>query len=1180
MSNLGQAITDVVAIAAAIIVAVYVPGGAAYAPAILAAGGLIGSIAFPTKQPGVTGPRLTDHQTTTATLGDPLPICWGTVALNGVVCFLDAVVEHSQTSTVGGKGSSQTITNYTYTQSIGIALCVGPIVDILRIWENGQLVYDKRPIQTGESADDYSKRVTQTNAYATAGYVVYKGTETQDPDPTITLMYGTGQTPPWPGMAYVVYPNRTLRVDQALHHPTFKFEVVATATTELTIAAPTWLPSVPDDFNGRSFNQLNFAVDWPHDRFFLIGGGVGNDNPERLEAWTLSTNTEYAEVPLPPEDNLVTGVIADPYTGIVYVDNGGTYIAYDPVTLEVKGSMTVDSTYLTTVQWAFAQTSDYTGVNVNVLAMIGTFEDTVAVCDVGTLTYVAAESLSFPGYKIRLSLGTTESSGKVPVWWISQYLPTFSGTSTGIRWVKLAYTPAPSIITAGVFTNAGIAITAPGDLVPGWTFLSSVDGNRLDASDGCVIFEAIGGNATVSNDIYIVKVDPTTGAVKWRLDINTVNVGLPNNASNDSVITDNQLYLNTTTGYIIIDTANGTYTSYDLAAQLVAKGIEGMGGSSASTSVQGGMIALASSGPAVIFADRVNKGLTPISQIVHDICIRSTLTEDEIDISKMDSTGVWGYALQSATVNGRDAIQPMQGVGFFDCVQGGETLKFVTRGGAPVVTLSQSDLGAFESDSTDDPDPNVAVTGMLESDLPMQMRLKYISYEHTYQDGEQLSLPRYDTDATQIVDVSLAVVLNDDQAAQIIEINWNQSWQRYKTYTAALDMSKSFLEPTDPVLLQVKDTLVRAMVVKIDDSSQILRKVTFCSDDDGIYVSTAVASPAPPQTTMIFYADSTLQLLDIPLLRDQDDTNRVSAPIYTAVAPTSNDKWSGAQIQISNDGTTFALLGSSNGRAAMGTATTALADARSAVPDETNTLTITFDDGAAIPTSISDDDMDNGLNAAALINADGTVELLQFRDVTPIGGVANTIMVSHFYRGRRGTETMTGGHDVGNRVVMLSPLTIQVVDTDLTTLDKPEYWKAGSLNTAGTASSVQAFTDLGRSLMPWAPCNIHAVLGTGGTPDILVNAVRRARIGASQWVDGETNNLPLAEDFEEYEMDVYNGSAVARTIQSTSLPVTYAHADIITDFGSIPSTLTVALYQISHQVGRGFASIQTIDVEH
>lgn len=189
-------------------------------------GMLVGEQIFPTQLPGVHGPRLLDNRTTNAKVGGVVFEVFGVDVVPGTVIWMGPVIEVAHTEEVGGKGggTEQTQTTYSYKQPIALGLCRGPKAGILRIWENGKLVFDARPLQEGEPVFDYLLRQLRTSEYRET-FELYSGGTHQLPDPTIEMYRGAGDTPAYRGLMYMVYPARELQPEQALRHPNFKIEI-------------------------------------------------------------------------------------------------------------------------------------------------------------------------------------------------------------------------------------------------------------------------------------------------------------------------------------------------------------------------------------------------------------------------------------------------------------------------------------------------------------------------------------------------------------------------------------------------------------------------------------------------------------------------------------------------------------------------------------------------------------------------------------------------------------------------------------------------------------------------------------------------------------------------------------------------------------------------------------------
>jgi hypothetical protein len=180
-------------------------------------------------------------------------------------------------------------------------------------------------------------------------------------------------------------------------------------------------------------------------------------------------------------------------------------------------------------------------------------------------------------------------------------------------------------------------------------------------------------------------------------------------------------------------------------------------------------------------------------------------------------------------------------------------------------------------------------------------------------------------------------------------------------------------------------------------------------------------------------------------------------------------------------------------------------------------------------------------------------------------------------RGRRGTEVFTGAHAVGDLFVLLDDDGVARRPLGLDRLGDTFHYRAvgrgGELRDARTAQLTLA----GNDLKPYAPAQLKAT-GSWGS-NVTLSWQRCTRVGG-ELIDG-TGEVPLAEDSEEYEVEILDGpsGAVLRTETGLSGPeFTYTTAMQSADFGMAQTELTFRVYQISAQVGRGFAGEGTVDV--
>lgn len=194
------------------------------------AGSMLGNVLDP---PQSQGPRLTDLKLQTSSYGAVIPICYGVVRIAGNVIDQTDLVEHEHTS--GGKGGPE-VTNYTYSASVDVLICEGPIAAVRRIWADSRLVYDARP---------------EAEPVELIDFTLYLGDEDQLADPTFEALHGAGNVPAYRGLAHIVFADLDLS-SYGNRLPQFTFEVVARGHTDSTIRR-VWVNNDEDVEYGNTF---------------------------------------------------------------------------------------------------------------------------------------------------------------------------------------------------------------------------------------------------------------------------------------------------------------------------------------------------------------------------------------------------------------------------------------------------------------------------------------------------------------------------------------------------------------------------------------------------------------------------------------------------------------------------------------------------------------------------------------------------------------------------------------------------------------------------------------------------------------------------------------------------------------------------------------------------------------
>lgn len=1159
MSNTGQAALTIVGA----IIGAFTPLGPVYGAQL---GYLAGTLLFPTQLPGQFGPRLEDLQGTNAQVGTPVIDTWGTMAVPGTIIWLGPRVEVSTTDEVGGKGApEQEVTTYSYYQSIAVGLRGSthrPIGGILRIWENGKLVYDIRPQQDDEDSTAYTERTEASYAYQ-AGFTLYTGTADQLPDPTIEAVEGVGNVPAFRDLAYVVYPNRQLTDEQARRHPQWRFEVYD-GESDRVYLTPTPLPdSVMDSY------QANILLtDWTHDRMYVLDQ-TGSADETGIRAFRISDDTEVDQQLFTdmlagsghPSTELGMGQVAIGHFGHIYfpwfttVDNVAI-ARINPDTLVMD---------LYRAEGGIAELWK----EVVVLYVPGYFDVILSVSLLGVHfglydgTNLGGTAFWTPGGGYthgKVCRGATSIGGEVRGYALA-WDEAFSGTS-GPLLIRVVIAQFNPFLLALELDNEEVGSIEAAEIDPTWTRFFSCRLFLFDESDRTLLIGVFGGPSSSGGETArLFKFDPETLTILWNIETSTlpisstqyVNSRVQNHRlawwAGDAIDT-----------VRFLDTRDGSYE--DIAWPQAESTWSGEqvwdGGGNRLVTFESGL------GPVVLEFGRPSPEDVSLATIVSDVCGDCGLGTEDIDVTDLEERFVHGYA-RTRPMPGRSCIEPLRMIGFFDCVESGVVLKWPTRGKAAVATIEADELGAHEGE--EDSPPGVITKKMSGLELPRMMRVHYIAPSRDYEPGEQISPSRLTTRAENDLDVDLVAALDDDQAAQIAEIIWSEAWRARWVHEIAFDRYRSELEPADAILIPVDGRNERVRIATLTSSDLILRRAELVRDDDGSYESTAVAEePQRQPSRLAFYAGTALLMLDLPPLREEDD----DAGFYAAAARAGvGTTWSGAVIYRSADGGgTWAQVGSVVNEAIVGRINTALPAGITGTWDYENAIDVIVPAGTTLE-SRTEEAVLAGANAAA-IGEDGRWEIVQFLDAEEIS--ANRYRLTTLLRGRRGTEYLVGTSEVNDYFVLVSGPGIIRLPLETAQIGAAMVYRGVTFGSTFSSSTTQAFTGHGMALETFSPVYVHGERGDS-SEDLTITWIRRDRLHQTMRSGVE---LPNSEASESYSIDVMDGDTVVRTLTSSTTSVVYTAADQTTDFGAPVPEVTVRVYQLSAIAGRGTPAEATV----
>ena len=514
---------------------------------------------------------------------------------------------------------------------------------------------------------------------------------------------------------------------------------------------------------------------------------------------------------------------------------------------------------------------------------------------------------------------------------------------------------------------------------------------------------------------------------------------------------------------------------------------------------------------------------------------------------------VAGYVVDRVMA-AREALQPLELAYFFDCLESGGAILFRQRGAEPpAAALTEDDLVESRPE-----DALLTLTRGQETELPASAKVRFIASEGDYQQAVA-EARRLIGASGRVSEAELPLVLDSHLAEGMAEAWLFETWAARERASFALPPSRLALEPADVVSLEKDGASLLLRVTEIGEHGG--RAIEARSIDPEIYGGVSVTPRAPRTGDPVLSGQPLVEFLDLPLLRGDEPENAGYVAARQVPWP------GGVAIYGSPETTGYALKGLATAPATIGVT---LDDLPAGPEGVLHGAAIRVEIEGEALASVSELQLLAGQNAAAIKNADGEWEVLQFLNAELVA--PGTYAISGLLRGQGGTEfAMRPLVAAGARFVRLDAAVVRV-DLAAAEIRLPYLWRVGpSTRDIGDASYVAAeHTFLGLGLKPLSPVHVRAARSSG---DVTISWVRRTRFGGDTW---EAPEVPLAEDSESYEVDILDGSTVKRTLVSAAPSVTYAAADQVTDFGATQPAYDVRVYQMSASYGRGTPRAATV----
>ena len=479
-------------------------------------------------------------------------------------------------------------------------------------------------------------------------------------------------------------------------------------------------------------------------------------------------------------------------------------------------------------------------------------------------------------------------------------------------------------------------------------------------------------------------------------------------------------------------------------------------------------------------------------------------------------------------------------------------IRFRHRGGdAPAASV---DLDGLVETSRDD--ALLSIVRGQETELPSSTKIAYVGATDDYR--QQIAESRRLVGVSaRVSQAELPIVLDSEQAGRIADVWLHETWSSRERAQFALPPTLFRIEPGDTIELMLGEGSRLVRVTEVGERGY--RTIEARSTDPTIYETVAGQTrPTKSAGPDVLAGTALLHFLDLPLLRS--DQSAEAGFVVARQTP-----WPGAlAVYRSPEDTGFELSVLISLPATLGELVTPLSPGPEGRMDHASRPVVVLAGNAL--SSVSRTQLLDGSNAGAVRCSNGLWEVIQFERAELIA--PQTYELSGLLRAQGGTEdAMFEGAEAGSPFVLLdTSLTAVPLTSDQIGL--PYTWRFGpsqrSIDDATYGQSVHAFS--GRGLKPLSPVHVTGRRDVPTAGDVSIAWHRRGRIGADSWTVVE---IPLDEPFEAYEVDIFDGGTLKRTIVANGPSAVYSLGDQIADFGAARDTYEVVVYQLSAAMGRG-----------
>lgn len=552
-----------------------------------------------------------------------------------------------------------------------------------------------------------------------------------------------------------------------------------------------------------------------------------------------------------------------------------------------------------------------------------------------------------------------------------------------------------------------------------------------------------------------------------------------------------------------------------------------------------------------------------LDDVVSRVCLRSGLSAGQIDVTALAAVTKPVRGLAVAQLGASRSILELLGAAYFFEAVASDKLYFKLRAGASVASIAFADLGAARGEQGSEP---LALTLANDYEVAAQVAVTYANVEADYNVDTQYS-DRIISGLKTVAAVDLPLGFTAAEAKGIADAMVTDQAASNVTATLALLPMYNRLEPTDVVTVTGWDgSTYRLRIVRRKYASGLLSFDTVIDDATALTSAGVTSSDYAASMDIAAPVETTMQLMDIPLLRDIDDTPGLYVAAKGAATP-----WPGAKVYSSVNDVDFAEAATITETATFGTCTTTLGDWTGGwVVDETNSVTVNLGSGTASSSTRAAMLADRSINVWLIGN-----EVI--RAITATLQSPGVYTLTGLFRGQRGTEWAMPYHQAAEQAVLLSVTGLRRIAHTEAALGDLLYYRPVTLGRPiGSASSTQ-YQDNGVSLRPFAP--VDARVSRNVDDDLVITWKRRTRSQTSLMGTGGFI-VPLGETIEQYQVEITTGIIPLRTVVTTEPSLTYLQTQALEDLGYVPDTLQLRISQYSAAYGYGTPMVASVSVPY